>query len=122
MASVNITSLSKSYSIEGLNERFTVLNDFSASIHQGEVLSLVGSNGSGKSTLLGILSGLIKPDSGEIVIEGSLVSILENGSNFHQELPKFFRSGYTRAVTFELLGQGSLLATQAFLRLPSWCD
>ena len=36
--------------------------------------------------MLGILSGLIKPDSGEIVIEGSLVSILENGSNFHQEL------------------------------------
>lgn len=86
MASINITSLSKAYSIEGRNERYTVLKNFNASIHQGEVLSLVGSNGSGKSTLLGILSGLIKPDSGEIVIEGSLVSILENGSNFHQEL------------------------------------
>jgi ABC-type uncharacterized transport system ATPase subunit len=44
-------------------------------VRQGEIHALVGENGAGKSTLMNILYGLIKPDSGEIRINGKPVSL-----------------------------------------------
>jgi simple sugar transport system ATP-binding protein len=44
-------------------------------VEAGEVLALVGENGAGKTTLMNILYGLIKPDSGEIFINGQKVQI-----------------------------------------------
>ena len=41
----------------------------------GEILALLGENGSGKTTLMNMLSGIYKPDAGEIFIDGSRVSI-----------------------------------------------
>ncbi|HYO44268.1 MAG TPA: ATP-binding cassette domain-containing protein, partial [Candidatus Limnocylindrales bacterium] len=46
------------------NDRISIAAD------RGEVLGLLGENGAGKSTLMNILSGLYKPDSGEILIDG----------------------------------------------------
>ena len=46
------------------------LADASISLRRGEVLGLVGDNGAGKSTLLKILSGVIAPTGGKIVMEG----------------------------------------------------
>lgn len=62
-------------------------------IHRGQVTTLFGENGAGKSTLMKILSGVITPTSGEIVLDGE--SILFNNANearakgisiIHQEL------------------------------------
>lgn len=47
-----------------------VLNDFSFEVFPKEFVALIGPSGSGKSTLLRIVSGLIKPDKGEVYIEG----------------------------------------------------
>jgi len=49
---------------------------FGVSLHvaEGEVVSVVGSNGSGKSTLLRTLSGLLKPDSGQITLNGQMLN------------------------------------------------
>jgi len=44
-------------------------------LRRGEVHGLLGENGAGKSTLMKVISGVIQPDSGEIVVDGNLVSI-----------------------------------------------
>src|SRR5207247_11215562 len=48
-------------------------NHVDLSVRTGEIHALVGENGAGKSTLMNILYGLIRPDSGEILINGKPV-------------------------------------------------
>lgn len=50
-------------------------NKIDLSVKQGEILALLGENGSGKTTLMNMLSGIYKPDSGSIIINGQLVTI-----------------------------------------------
>jgi len=60
-------------SVTNVSKRFgpvTALNGVSLSVRSGEVLGLIGDNGAGKSTLVNIIAGLMKPDTGEIVIAG----------------------------------------------------
>jgi ABC-type sugar transport system ATPase subunit len=51
------------------------LDRVSLTLAKGEILALLGDNGAGKSTLIKILSGVVKPDAGEILIDGERVSI-----------------------------------------------
>ena len=53
-----------------------VVFDVGMQIHEGEVISLVGSNGAGKTTIMKTISGLLRPLSGEIVFEGRRVDRL----------------------------------------------
>ena len=46
-------------------------------VNDGEVLAILGENGAGKSTLMNIVYGLLKPDSGEIRVNGTVVNINE---------------------------------------------
>ena len=50
-------------------------HDVSLNVRQGEILALLGENGSGKTTLMNMLSGIYKPDSGQIFVDGKEVSI-----------------------------------------------
>lgn len=47
-----------------------VIKDLSLSIYKGEILSILGPNGCGKSTLLKTLSRVIRPEAGEVLVEG----------------------------------------------------
>jgi putative ABC transport system ATP-binding protein len=71
---IELRNLTKSYD-EGNRQR-TVLCDTSVSIGRGELAVLVGRSGSGKSTLLNLLSGIDHPSSGEVVIDGIVLSAL----------------------------------------------
>ena len=69
---------------EKLREKeFWALKDVSFELRRGEALGLVGPNGSGKTTLLRIISGLIKPDSGCVEIEGRVAPLIALGAGFN---------------------------------------
>ena len=70
MTTINILSLNKTYP----NSTAPVLKNFSLSVTDGEMVALLGPSGSGKSTLLKLITGIERPDSGDIHFDG--VSIL----------------------------------------------
>ena len=77
---VNILSaenVSKSYRIE--DQEIAVLKPVSLAVAKGEFLVVEGRSGSGKTTLLSLLSGLDKPSSGRIIVDGR--DITDDGEN-----------------------------------------
>lgn len=69
-----IEHLNKSFSSVKGFEKVEILSDISFSVDEGEVVSLVGPTGCGKTTLLRIIDGIIKPDSGRVLIDGKEVN------------------------------------------------
>lgn len=65
-----VVSIAKSY------DRRPVLTDISLSVAKGEVVGLLGPNGAGKTTCFYSIMGLVKPDSGRIVLDGENITPL----------------------------------------------
>ena len=65
---------------------FCALNNINIEINKGEIIGVIGSNGAGKSTLLKIISKITVPSEGEVVLDGTVSSLLEVGTGFHPEL------------------------------------
>ena len=64
--------------MRGITKRYpgVVANDsIDLSVHPGEIHALLGENGAGKTTLMNILYGLVTPDAGEILLDGTPVTI-----------------------------------------------
>lgn len=59
-----------SYSYHSMDGETQALSNISFTVDTGEFIAIVGPSGHGKSTLLSIFSGLLKPDEGEILIDG----------------------------------------------------
>lgn len=62
-----------------------VLNNLSVTIDKGDVIGIVGTNGAGKSTLLKMITGVLSPTSGHMVIHGKIAALLELGTGFNPE-------------------------------------
>ncbi|WP_407424525.1 ABC transporter ATP-binding protein [Methanobrevibacter sp.] len=62
--------------------KFKALTDVSFTVNKGERVGIIGFNGAGKSTLLKILSGVLRPNSGSIHINGKVAPLLELGAGF----------------------------------------
>lgn len=66
-------------------ERKTTLSDVSLDVFRGESLGIIGSNGAGKSTLLKLITGLLHPTTGSVVVKGKIGALIELGAGFEQE-------------------------------------
>lgn len=102
-------------------EEFWALRDVSFEVKRGEVLGIIGHNGAGKSTLLKVISGILKPTSGSVQVNGTVVPMLELGSGFDFDLTgrenvflngailgyseQFLKEKYEEIVDFSELGQ-----------------
>lgn len=61
------------------------LDSININIPKGSTVGLIGQNGSGKSTLLQIISSILTPSSGEVIVNGKIAALLELGSGFNPD-------------------------------------
>lgn len=78
MSLIEIKNLTHIYS-EGLPFEKKAVDDISLKVEENEFIGLIGHTGSGKSTFIQHLNGLLKPSSGEIIIDGTRVD--KSGAN-----------------------------------------
>ena len=81
----------KEYAIRKLQRKikinkFWALTDVTLQVNRGEVFGLIGNNGAGKSTMLKVISKVLKPTKGRVVVYGRIAPLLELGAGFHPEL------------------------------------
>lgn len=81
----------KEYAIRKLQRRvriqdFWALVDVSMTVNKGDVFGIIGNNGAGKSTILKVISRVLKPSKGRVVVKGRIAPLLELGAGFHPEL------------------------------------
>jgi ABC-type polysaccharide/polyol phosphate transport system ATPase subunit len=67
-------------------ESFYALKEINLEVFEGDVIGIIGHNGSGKSTLLRIIAGITTPSSGKVLVRRKMVSVLDVGMGFHNEL------------------------------------
>ncbi|MDQ3164706.1 MAG: ABC transporter ATP-binding protein [Actinomycetota bacterium] len=68
------------------NRSFLALDTVTFTVEQGESIGLMGLNGSGKSTLLKLISGVMRPDSGDVLTRGAIAGLIEVTAGFHAQL------------------------------------
>ena len=125
MANDRISSI-KEYAIARLRGKlkyneFEALKHVSFDVKRGEVVGLIGHNGAGKSTMLKVISGILKPTVGSVIVRGNVAPMLELGSGFDMDMTgreniflngtilgyseEFLKSKYDEIVAFSEIGQ-----------------
>jgi len=88
------------------------LDDVSIHVNKGEICALIGPNGAGKTTFFNLISGALKPDSGQIILNGENIvglsdtEIVRKGIGRAFQVAKLFKS-----LTVEESLRGALLST-----------
>ena len=71
---LKLINVSKSYVSE--TETVTPLKDINMDVYEGQFIAIVGRSGSGKTTLLNVMAGLDKPTSGEVLLHGADIALM----------------------------------------------
>ncbi len=67
-------------------EKRQILNGISFDIPKGQAVGLIGRNGCGKSTTLKMLTKILKPNAGDVTVNGRVSSLIELGAGFHPDM------------------------------------
>ncbi|HMK84004.1 MAG TPA: polysaccharide ABC transporter ATP-binding protein, partial [Candidatus Bathyarchaeia archaeon] len=67
-------------------DEFWAVADADFELKNGDIFGIVGANGSGKTTLLRLISGILPPDIGQIMVKGSTGSLIAVGAGFHPHM------------------------------------
>jgi lipopolysaccharide transport system ATP-binding protein len=68
------------------HEEFWALRNVNLAVGQGDTLAVIGPNGAGKSTMLKLITRILEPTEGVIVVNGRLSALIELGAGFHPDL------------------------------------
>lgn len=107
-------------SVSGLRKKFgglVAVNDLSFALAEGEIVGLLGPNGSGKTTALNMISGLLRPNAGSIVLDGEEIAGLKPARIAHKGVSRTFQ--LVRALP-SLSVVENVVAALAFRREPLW--
>ena len=74
-----------SFSRKRYHKEFYALKNINLNIKKGGIVGFLGKNGAGKSTLLKIITGVLTPTKGEVIVNGRISALIEFGAGFHQE-------------------------------------
>lgn len=81
---IDFRDISKGFWVRG--EYLPVIRSLNLTLPSGRSLALLGRNGAGKSTLLSMVAGTMRPDTGQIISDGSISFIVGYAGSFHPEL------------------------------------
>ncbi|CAG2153126.1 ABC transporter ATP-binding protein [Cupriavidus numazuensis] len=103
MAFLEVRSISKDYG--GVH----ALSDVSFQVEDSEFHSVIGPNGAGKSTLINVLSGLTRPSSGEVSLNGSVISAKRTHDIVAMGVGRIFQNGrlFERLTVLENVMMGT---------------
>lgn len=108
--------LKKALELKNISKSFgnkAVLKGLSMSVKQGEIVALIGPSGTGKTTLLNILANIIKPDDGEVLIDGVPSISINNPKDYAKKI------GVIRQQ-FDLVNQLPVIHNVLAGRLNQW--
>ncbi|MGE7975661.1 ATP-binding cassette domain-containing protein [Bacillus cereus] len=80
------------------------VNNFSMELQSGECVGLIGPNGAGKSTLIKVISDIINPNAGEVLLNGIKISKMKREIGYLPQYPNFFH-WMTARETLTFMGQ-----------------
>ncbi|MGD8978768.1 MAG: ATP-binding cassette domain-containing protein, partial [candidate division WOR-3 bacterium] len=91
-AAIELHGISRSFKNHFWQKKKIVLKDISLNIEKGEIFGFLGPNGAGKTTTIKVITGLLKPDSGNVRIFGKEVNSLaaKQKLGFLPEAPYFY--------------------------------
>jgi len=114
--------------LKGVSKAFgglQVISDLELAVAEGEIVSVIGPNGAGKTTLFNLITGMYRPDSGDILLDGdSLVGLAPNKitdrgvARTFQTLRLFLNMSVKENVMAATYGHTHASLAESILRLP----